>query len=97
MPRSSATSGSGPSARFKRAKQLEARRLDPLAVDRGLFLGGNRPIGLESAKVVEAHDVVELDGAANAIDPPAKSNSVCIGRRKNVPAIKRIAPALAGR
>ena len=76
---------------FKSAEEFEARRLDPLAVDGGFLVGGNRPVGFETAEVVEADDVVKLARAADAVDPPAES---LLG--ENIPVVKRIAPALAG-
>ena len=40
-------------------KELVAGRLDPLPVDRGVLVSGDRPVGLEAAKVVEADHVIE--------------------------------------
>ena len=42
--------------------------------------------------MVEAHDVVDFHGAADALDPPLET---ALG--EHIPAIERIAPALAGR
>ena len=84
--------GQRPRASSRRAKSCAPGRLDPLAVDGGLFFGGDGPVGFEAAEVVEADDVVEGVGAADAVDPPVEAALV-----QDIPAIERIAPALAGR
>ena len=76
---------------FESAEELEAGSFDPLAVDRRFFFGGDGPVGLEAAEVVEADDVVELAGAAHAVDPPGEA---LLG--EHIPAIEGVAPALAG-
>ena len=65
--------------------------LDPLAVDGGLFVGGDGPVRFEAAEVVKADFVVEGQRAANASDPPVEA--VLLEQR---PLVERIAPALAG-
>ncbi len=80
-----------PERRLKRAEERQPGRLDPLALDRRLLLGGDRPVGLEAAEVVEADDVIKLAGAADAVDPPVEA---ALGQ--HIPAIERVAPALAG-
>ena len=40
-------------------EELCAGALDPLAVDGGLFFGGDGPVGLEAAEVIETDDVVQ--------------------------------------
>ena len=53
-------------------EELCAGALDPVAVDGGLFVGGDGPVGVEAAEVIEADDVVHGVGAADAIDPPVE-------------------------
>jgi len=65
--------------------------LDPLAVDGGFFIGGDGPVGLKAAEVVEAHHVIEGEGAADARDPPVEA-----ALAELAPAVERVAPALAG-
>ncbi len=72
-------------------EKFRAGAFDPLAVDGGLFFRGDGPVGLEAAEVVEADDVVHGVGAADAIDPP-----VAVVLEQHIPAIERVAPALAG-
>ena len=72
-------------------EEVMAGGFDPLAVDGGLFVGGDGPVGLEAAEVIEADDVVEGEGAANAGDPPVEAVVF-----EDVPAVEGIAPALAG-
>ena len=68
-----------------------ARGFNPLAVDGGFVLSGDGPVGLEAAEVVEADDVVEELGAADAVDPPGEARLL-----EDVPLVEGIAPALAG-
>ncbi len=76
---------------MKALKQRCAGGFDPGAVDGGLVSGGDGPVRLEAAEVVEADDVVEEMRAADAVDPPGEA-----GLLEDVPFVEGIAPALAG-
>src|SRR6185503_6555923 len=65
--------------------------LDPLADDGALLRGRYPPVSREAAEVVDAYAVGELQAAAQAVDPPR----VTVGRHA-LPAVERVAPALAG-
>ena len=54
-------------------KKLVSRSLDPLPVDRGLFVGRDRPERLEAAEVVEANHVIQRQRAPNPRHPPVES------------------------
>src|SRR5690348_5415420 len=45
-------------------KQFCARSLDPAAIDRGGFTGRHLPISFETAKVVDADEVIEIGRAS---------------------------------
>ena len=51
---------------------------------------GHRPVGREAAEVVDAGEVEELEGAAQALDPPAVAPAAQRG-----PVVDRVAPQLA--
>ncbi len=92
MPRSSATIGSPP--RPRRSGFEERQRRGPRPIRRrapSARVGRHLPVGGEAAEVVDAHEVGELEAAAQAVDPPA----VAVLRHA-VPAVERVAPALAG-
>ncbi len=59
-------------------------------MDSGGFFRGNFPVVGKAAEVVDPNNVVELKGAAESFDPPREATLLM-----NIPAIKRIAPALA--
>ena len=90
-PRSSAMKGSIAEDLAEALEELVAGSLDPLAVDGGLLLGGDGPVGLEAAEVIEADDVVEGERAADAGDPPVEA-----ALAQQAPLVERVAPALAG-
>ena len=91
-PRSSAISGSSPSALLDGLEELDARPAPPAAVPRRLVRRRDRPVGDESAEVVDARDVDELGDAAEALDPPAVAR-----RTVRRPVVERVAPVLAVR
>ena len=91
-PRSSATSGSSPSAVADRVEQRVPGPGHPAPVHRGRLARGDLPVRREAAEVVEAHDVREAQVRAAR----ARSTSESVSRI-SVPAVERIAPALAGR
>ena len=72
------------------AEQAHAGAVVPLALLRGLRVVGAGPVGRERAEVVEAEDVIHLDGAFDAADPPAEAVLA-----HGVPVVERVAPELA--
>src|SRR5438874_2528813 len=61
-------------------------------MDGRILVGGHGPIRLEASEMVETHDIDPTERVAEALDPPGVA-----GALKDVPAIERIAPQLAGR
>ena len=72
------------------AEQLGTRACAPAAPLRGLVPGRDRPVRDEAAEMVDARHVDELEGAAQALDPPAVA-----GCAMRAPVVERIAPVLA--
>ena len=75
---------------FQALKELMPGGLDPLAVDCGFLLGGDRPVGLEAAKVVEPDHVIERNGRRIRL-PTSRSRVLAAP-----PTYTRVTPALAG-
>ena len=76
--RAAASNTARPGPRFQRPESAWRRRR------------GHRPVGDEAAEVVDAGEVVEVEGAAQALDPPAVA--AALQRR---PVVERVAPQLA--
>ncbi len=74
-----------------RLKKLRSRTLHPAAFLCRARAGGHFPERLEAAKVVQPHQVEQLERSANPLDPPAMPR-----RRRYIPAVKWIAPKLSG-
>lgn len=76
---------------LERLEELEAGTLRPRTV--GRIRRGERhlPIGLEAAEVIQADDVVHVEGGANAALPPGET----VGFH-GVPVVDGISPVLAG-
>ena len=89
-PRSSAITGSGPSASSAARKSDRPGPRRPPAVPRGLGAGRDRPVPREPAEVVDPEDVDEVEHAAHPLDPPA----VAV-RGHRLPVVERVAPQLA--
>ncbi len=83
--------GQGPERFGHRLEQRHARRLHPAAADGRGLVGGDFPAALETAEMIDAHPVHQLEGGAQPRDPPGKPFGLV--RR---PAVMRVAPALAG-
>src|SRR3979490_1124409 len=64
--------------------------MDPAAMNRGWFACGNLPVLRKSAEMIDANVVKTMRDPSHAVDPPRISL-----RLHHVPAIKRMAPALA--
>ena len=90
-PRFSATIGSEPRRSRSAREERGARALHPAADHRGRLVSRHLPVRLEAAEVVEAHAVDEHQRHAKALDPPGEA-----GARHRIPAVERVAPALAG-
>ena len=71
-------------------EELAARPGPPRPVLGRVRLGRHGPVGDEAAEVVDAHEVVELERPAEALDPPAVAR-----RAHRRPVVDRVAPALA--
>ena len=69
-----------------------SRAMPPVAGERRLVARRHRPVGDEAAEVVDARGVDELEGAAEALDPPAVARLA-----QQPPVVERIAPELPGR
>ncbi len=89
-PRSSATSGSSPSASRAASNGARPRTALPGALERVLGVGGHGPVGDEAAEVVDAGEVEELEDALEACRPPR----VALPPQRR-PVIERVAPELA--
>jgi len=79
--------------RQRRAHRLEKRlagTLEPAARAGIGGIGGNLPIRVEAAEMVEADDVVKLEGRAQAVDPPRVA-----GAGEVVPVVERVCPRAA--
>lgn len=76
---------------LERLEELEAGTLRPRTV--GRIGRGERhlPIGLEAAEVIQADDVVHVEGSANAALPPGEAVGL-----HGVPVVDGVAPVLAG-
>lgn len=76
---------------LERLEELEAGTLRPRTV--GRIGRGERhlPIGLEAAEVIQADDVVHVEGGANAALPPGEAVGL-----HGVPVVDGVAPVLAG-
>ncbi len=72
-------------------EDLSARAGAPAAALRSSVPRRNRPVGDEAAEVVNACQVDELEGTAEALGPPA-----VVRRPVDAPVVQRIAPVLAG-
>ena len=83
--------GQGTQGLGRRLQQGIARGRYPAPLLGGRRAGWNLPITLKTAKVVQAHQVNQRAGVADAGDPPAVVLG-SVGR----PAVQRVAPALAG-
>src|SRR5512133_1733642 len=75
-----------------RAKEVCAGALHPAAFYGGLFAGGNGPVGLEPAEMIQTDDVDLLQGCPETLDPP----DIAVARQY-IPAVKWISPKLTGR
>ncbi len=73
-------------------EELEPGRATPPAVPGGLLARLDRPGGHESPEVVDPREVEELEGATEALDPPAVALGPVGG-----PAVERVDPELAVR
>ena len=73
----------------KRLEKRIARPGQPASLNRRRFRCRDLPVGLQSAKVVDAQDVHQFEHGLDALYPPAKA----IGG-DGVPAVKRVSPAL---
>src|SRR5690606_4762718 len=73
-------------------KQCVAGRLAPAAVACGLRAGGNLPVRLERAEVVDAQHIEAVGLQAQAQGPEAEAITLL-----RLPVIQRIAPELATR
>ena len=65
--------GRSPKTSFRRWKSSCPGALTHWPLIGGLFVGGDGPVGLEAAEVVEANHVVERECAAHARDPPVEA------------------------
>ena len=72
------------------AKQLHARAAAPLARLGGLRAVGAGIIGVEAAEMVDAQNIVKIQGIADAPHPPGKAGFFVVG-----PVVQRVAPKLA--
>src|SRR5690606_18252509 len=72
-------------------EQPAAGALDPAAPHGRRLVGGDLPVGGEAAEVVDTHDVDLRQRAPQPRDPPRVA-----ARLVHVPAVERVAPALAG-
>ena len=70
----------------------QARALAPRALAGVGRVGGNLPVGVEAAEVVEPDDIVEFEGRPEAGDPPGIAGAGLV-----LPIVERIAPELAER
>ncbi len=75
-----------------RVEEGGARALRPAPGLRGEAAGGDLPIGLEAAEMIEPDQVHEREQRANTIDPPLKA-----GLAVRLPLVDGVAPELAGR
>ena len=73
-------------------KKIHGRRLDPAAVDGGLFRDRYLPVPDEAPEVIDTDEIDESHGVADALHPP-----VVLRLPQHLPAVMRVAPALAGR
>src|SRR5687767_9680708 len=73
-------------------EQLGAWTLHPPSVDRVLSVARYFPVGLETAEVIDANDVIELERRTESLDPPRIA--VC---SHSFPIVDRVAPELASR
>src|ERR1700752_4695794 len=64
----------------------------PLAFGRRQSAGWNFPVSLETAEMIQSHEIEESERRSNAIDPPPVT-----GVGGYVPPIKRVSPQLASR
>ena len=80
-----------PDLRFQRREQVRARTLHPLSRGRRGRARLNLPVGLESAKVVDPHNVVQTQRRPETFHPPAVG-----GLLQQRPVIDGIAPKLSG-
>ena len=89
-PRSSAISAQLPELGRRGVEHRAAGAALPVARQRVARRRGHRPVGDEAAEVVDAGEVVEVEGAPQALDPPAVAAP--LQRR---PVVERVAPQLA--
>src|SRR4051794_25241928 len=75
---------------LEHVEQIGLRSIDPASMYGGRLVGGNLPVLLESAEVIEADDVAGVKRPPHAVDPP-----VVTLRPQFVPAIERVSPTLA--
>src|SRR6185312_14576309 len=71
-------------------EKFVAGGLDPFTNFGSVVGGGDGPVGFEAAEVVEADDVVEIMGAARAVNPPIEAVVAHF-----IPFVERVSPALA--
>src|SRR6185436_13765777 len=76
---------------FQGMKQIGAGPGNPAAGLGGFAAGGDGPIGLEAAEMIEADEIDLLKRGPQAVDPPGVA-----GLLVAVPGVERIAPELAG-
>jgi len=76
-------------------KERLARPFDPAPMLGGLLLGHDLPVGLEAPKMVDPAEVGHGQEVAQTGDPPAIKRLIDLALL-GPPAVKRVAPALAG-
>src|SRR6185437_10740566 len=75
-----------------RVEELRAGARSPASAFGRRVPRRDRPVGDEAAEVVDPAQVDELEGAPEALSPPAVA-----GRAVRGPVVERVPPALAGR
>ena len=76
---------------FHLAEELDARTLDPFAVDGVFSRIRNGVVARKRAEVVDTGDVIKLGRSLDALKPP-----LVVGLLEIIPVVERIAPELTG-
>ena len=76
---------------FDCGEKFHSGSLDPVSVDGSFFSVRNRPVGFETAEMINAQRVQDFQLILDTFNPPGES--VCL---MNLPVVERVAPELSG-
>src|ERR1700730_16737966 len=74
---------------LQRSEKLRTRPLYPPTSRRRLGPGGDLPVSVETAKMIQSHKVEQLERCSDALNPPSVTRT-----SRFIPPIKRVSPEL---